>query len=90
MPYVINVNKTHSHSIHGNVAGIDDPVLVEALHRYHREKLVTNEIISQRLKADYGIHMGYVPSMMQLTLVIQFPLQRINRQKAPKGSWPSW
>lgn len=40
------------------VASIDDPLLVEALEKYHREKLDNNRLISQRLKADYGIEMG--------------------------------
>ncbi len=41
-----------------NVATIDDPLLVEALEKYHREKLDNNRLISQRLKTDYGIEMG--------------------------------
>ncbi|KAF8343257.1 hypothetical protein F5887DRAFT_1076007 [Amanita rubescens] len=40
------------------VATIDDPLLAEALEKYHREKLDNNRLISQRLKADYGIEMG--------------------------------
>ena len=51
------------HIIHwfNGIVGIDDPVLVEALYKYHREKLVNNGIISQRLKAEYGINMAYAP-----------------------------
>ena len=39
-------------------AGVGNPTLVEALQRYHREKLDNNEIISQRLKADSGMSSG--------------------------------
>ena len=40
------------------VAGIDDPKLVDALDKYHREKLDNNTIISERLKVDYDIDMA--------------------------------
>lgn len=39
----------------------DDPVLVQALEKYHRQKLVSNEQISELLLAEYGIKMRYAP-----------------------------
>ena len=40
-----------------NQAGADDEILRAALEKFHREKLTNNNIISQRLLADCGIHM---------------------------------
>ena len=40
-------------------ASANDPKLVEALNKFHREKLDNNTTISKRLKADYDIEMAW-------------------------------
>ncbi|OCH87812.1 hypothetical protein OBBRIDRAFT_735571 [Obba rivulosa] len=42
----------------GSKPGVDDEQLVNALQKYHREKLTSNQLISKRLKAEYGVEMS--------------------------------
>lgn len=37
-------------------AGVDDERLLDALHKYHREKKTNNAEIAKLLSADYGIN----------------------------------
>ncbi|KAF9457276.1 hypothetical protein BDZ94DRAFT_1314366 [Collybia nuda] len=43
---------------HGGIPGADDPILCDALRKYHRERLVNNGTISSRLRSDHGIEMS--------------------------------
>ena len=49
-----------THRANGESAKADDTTLVAALESYHREKLTSNDMISERLKREYNITMRLV------------------------------
>ena len=65
------------------IAKVDDPVLVEALHKYHRQKIVSNEKISELLKAAYNSPQESKPSLKEAERVV---VREMNKNIAPHRS----
>ena len=60
------------HHSHFFLAKADNPELVNALTKYHREGATNNMKISQRLLAEYNISISYVFLLEIFTTSIQY------------------
>ena len=71
------------------LAKADDPVLSEALTRYHREGKSSNTLIQRLYEVETGQHIRSVENTFYFSTCLS-KLQRLNYQASKKRAWFDW